>query len=128
VPCRRRRQEWGTSGCFRRAAPTWTGADPNSQARQIQIPDRVWLNANRPSGTDMKRVAEQWHRYEARGRCSYDRVLPKSVPGTSSYYYYKAHRRQLLPTHTNPMAGATGAPAGPVAKKRPEWRRRMCLF
>jgi hypothetical protein len=27
----------------------------------------------------------QWHRHGARGRCSYDRVLPKSVPDTTKH-------------------------------------------
>jgi hypothetical protein len=55
---------------------------PRGLATQTPRPDRVWPNANwprsaggnRPSGADMKRVAEQRHRHEARGRCSHDRL------------------------------------------------------
>jgi hypothetical protein len=66
---------------FRSTAPTWPG-DPNSQTRSssAQRTPAPSTGGDLPSGTDMKRVAEQRHRHEARGRCSYGRVLPKSAP------------------------------------------------
>jgi hypothetical protein len=57
------------------ARPAWPNA--RTPARST--------GGDRPSGTDMNRVAEQRHRDEARGCCSYDRALPKSVPGATKH-------------------------------------------
>jgi len=69
-------QEWKSAGCFRSAAPTWPG-DPNSQARSSlaqRTPARS-TGGDRPSGTDMNRVAA------ARTTGCYR----KSVPGTPKH-------------------------------------------
>jgi hypothetical protein len=56
----------GSTGCFRSTAPTLPG-DPNSQARSS-------LAQRTPVPITGARRPPQWHRHEARGRCSYDRA------------------------------------------------------
>jgi hypothetical protein len=57
-PPLRRLQEWRSAGCFRSTAPTWAG-DPKSQARSslAQREPARSTGGDRPSGTDMERVA-----------------------------------------------------------------------
>jgi hypothetical protein len=84
-PPLRRRRNGGMPAAFESPLP-------RGLATQTPRPGLVWPNAHRPrstgggrpSGTDMERVAEQRYRHEARGRCSYDRVLPKSASPTGN--------------------------------------------
>jgi hypothetical protein len=77
---------------FPSTVPTRPG-DPNRQARSSLAQREL----ARSTGGDRP---SQWHRYEARGRCSHDGVLPQSVPGTTKHTgsgltHTHEHRSQL---------------------------------
>jgi hypothetical protein len=116
-PPPRRRQEWSTAGCFCRTAPTRPD-DPNRQARSSlpRTPARS-TGGDRPSGTDMKRVAA------ARTTGCYRKLVPGTTKHTPA---------AVAPTHTSTNQSqwreALGSQLGTVLEKKggPVQRRWRC--
>jgi hypothetical protein len=104
------RQEWSTAGCFRRTPPTRLD-DPNRQARS-SLPQRTPARSTRRP--------PQWHRHEARGRCSYDGCYRKSVPGTTKHtgcsrIHSHEHQSQAWRKALGTVLERKGGPVGATA-------------
>jgi hypothetical protein len=87
--------------------------DPKSQARgQIEF-------GPTHTGTEHRRRLPQWHRNEARGRCSYDGVLPKSASAVNRLWRWRCSDVAvlqipcLLPAARGIPAAAAGCWRGP---------------